>query len=339
MSYWNLSSKCSKTASHIILKPITLSNARMAGKRKRLRDIYMSSSKNDLKKILILHGANLNLLGKREPEIYGADTLEEINAHIQAKTVEYEITLTFFQTNHEGQLIDQIHTAAGQFDGVVINPAAWTHYSLAIRDALAAVEIPAVEVHLSDISKREPFRQQSVIRDVCIDQVSGYGKDSYVFGVEALIGDWVAKNIEASAEIENTTDEFLRAVVEKLAAAFPKCDWTGIYLVEGDELVVHNYIGAPTPHERIPIGQGICGAAVSEQDTIIVPDVHADPRYLACSIETKSEIVVPIYRDQKIIGEIDIDSHRPDAFKPHDQRYLEKVVEIIGNCLQKMGNY
>ena len=299
----------------------------------------MISSQNDLKNTLVLHGANLNLLGEREPEIYGTETLPEINAHTQARAAEYEITLTFFQTNHEGRLIDKIHAAAGQFDGIVINPAAWTHYSLAIRDALAAVEIPAVEVHLSDISKREPFRQHSVIRDVCIDQVAGYGKDSYVFGIEVLLGDRVAKNIEASAEIENTTDEFLRAVVEKLAAAFPKFDWTGIYLVEGDELVVHNYVGTPTPHERIPIGQGICGAAVSEQGTIIVPDVQSDPRYLACSIETKSEIVVPIYRNQKIIGEIDIDSHRPDAFKPHDQRYLEKVAEIIGTGLQKMGIY
>ncbi|MFQ5630186.1 MAG: type II 3-dehydroquinate dehydratase [bacterium] len=295
----------------------------------------MPSSKNALKNVLVLHGPNLNLLGKREPEIYGADSLAAINKYIQAQTAEYSVDLTFYQTNHEGQLIDKIHAAPGAFDGIVCNPAAWTHYSIALRDAIAAVAMPAVEVHLSDISQREAFRRHSVIRDVCIDQISGFGKDGYVYGVEALIGDRVAKDLTAKAKTLQANDEILKWAVELLSAAFPKYDWTGIYMVEGYELVVRNYIGAPTPHERIPIGQGICGAAVSEQDTIIVPDVNADPRYLACSIETKSEIVVPIYCGRKIIGEIDIDSHRPDVFKPHDQRYLENVAEIIGRELKR----
>jgi 3-dehydroquinate dehydratase-2 len=293
----------------------------------------MPSSNKNLHNVLILHGPNLNLLGKREPDIYGADSLAEINEYVSRQTKEYGVDLAFFQSNHEGRLIDKIQAAEGKFCGIVINPAAFTHYSIAIRDAIAAVALPTVEVHLSDISQREAFRRQSVTREVCIAQVAGYGKDSYVYGVEALIGHTVVEQFAEKARASQSKEDILKLAVEKLAAAFPKYDWTGIYLVEGGELVVHNYVGAPTPHERIPIGQGICGAAVSEQDTIIVPDVNADPRYLACSIETKSEIVVPIYCGEQIIGEIDIDSHRPDAFKPHDQRYLERMAEIIGSYL------
>lgn len=290
----------------------------------------MNSSKNALQKILILNGPNLNLLGKREPEIYGYDTLDDIHSYIHDKAAEYRLEFSFKQSNHEGALIDAIQAAQAKFHGIVINPAAYTHYSIAIRDAISAVQIPTVEVHLSDITKREPFRQHSVIGDVCIDRIFGYGKDGYVYGVEALLGHAVAAEVTELAPQQADNDALLKLAVEKMAAAFPKYDWTGIYMVDGDELVVDHFVGAPTPHVRIPIGHGICGAAVAEEQTIIVPDVHADPRYLACSIETKSEIVVPIYRDETIIGEIDIDSHRPDAFKPHDQRYLEKTAKVVG---------
>ncbi|NUM66913.1 GAF domain-containing protein [candidate division KSB1 bacterium] len=125
----------------------------------------------------------------------------------------------------------------------------------------------------------------------------------------------------ATAPGLNETYTFL---VEKLKFHFPKYDWVGIYLVAGNELVVHNYLGAPTPHVRIPIGSGICGAAVAEEQTIVVPEVNADPRYLACSLETKSEIVVPI-KGRRIYGEIDIDSHTPDAFWRNDTRMLEAM--------------
>jgi GAF domain-containing protein len=114
-----------------------------------------------------------------------------------------------------------------------------------------------------------------------------------------------------------------------LKDTYPKYTWAGIYLVDGDELVLHNYIGKPSPHTRIPVGKGICGAAVADAQTIIVPDVNADPRYLACSIETKSEIVVPIRGKGGIVGEIDIDSDTPDAFHQFDSEVLERCAELI----------
>jgi GAF domain-containing protein len=107
----------------------------------------------------------------------------------------------------------------------------------------------------------------------------------------------------------------------------------GIYLLEGEELVVHNYLGAPTPHARIPVGQGICGVAVTAQETIVVPDVNADPRYLACSIETKSEIVVPIIGKHHMYGEIDIDSHTPDAFHHYDRELLEGMAASLAEFM------
>lgn len=106
--------------------------------------------------------------------------------------------------------------------------------------------------------------------------------------------------------------------------------WVGIYLLEGNMLSLKTYIGRPTPHNKIPIDKGICGAAVRENQTIIVPDVKSDPRYLACSIETQSEIVVPIRKRGKVVGEIDIDSGYPDAFKAEDRALLEKIAELLG---------
>jgi putative methionine-R-sulfoxide reductase with GAF domain len=121
----------------------------------------------------------------------------------------------------------------------------------------------------------------------------------------------------------------LTAVVQAVHRSSASYDWTGIYLVEGDELVLHNFIGAPSPHTRIRIGQGICGAAAQEKQTVLVPDVGEDPRYLACSLETRSEIVVPITKLGYVFGEIDIDSHTPDAFGKQDQLVLENVARKL----------
>lgn len=128
-------------------------------------------------------------------------------------------------------------------------------------------------------------------------------------------------------------DTILRLAVKLVHESSPKYNWTGIYLLQDNELYLHNFIGAPTPHARIPISQGICGAAARAAQTVIVPDVNADPRYLACSLETKSEIVVPIIKESKVLGEIDIDSHTPDAFGPEDRELLEAVAEALARCL------
>ncbi len=136
--------------------------------------------------ILVLHGPNLNLLGKREPGVYGHVTLERINEWLKQEAQQLQVTLEILQSNHEGVLVDAIQGAQGQYQGILINPGAYTHTSVAIRDAIAAVDLPTVEVHLSNIYRREEFRHHSFIAPVAIGQISGLGTDSYLLGLQAL---------------------------------------------------------------------------------------------------------------------------------------------------------
>ena len=146
-------------------------------------------------KILVIHGPNLNLLGTREPEVYGRDTLDDINARLQTIAKKENAELRIAQSNHEGALIDELHKAKKDaFDGVLINPGAFTHYSYALRDAIAAIELPTVEVHLSNVHAREEFRHKSVLAAVCVGQVIGFGAKSYELGLEGLIGKLKGKN-------------------------------------------------------------------------------------------------------------------------------------------------
>lgn len=139
-------------------------------------------------KILVLHGPNLNLLGTREPAVYGKETLDDINTHLRERAARDNVELRIVQSNHEGVLIDELHRArADGFDGMLINPGALTHYSYALRDAIAAIEKPTVEVHLSNVHKREEFRHRSVLAAVCVGQVLGFGWRSYLLGLEGLI--------------------------------------------------------------------------------------------------------------------------------------------------------
>lgn len=142
-------------------------------------------------RILIINGPNINLLGKREPEIYGTLTLEAIEKEIAAYASEHQIEVRFFQSNIEGEIVDTIQSAATDSDcacdGIVINPAAYTHTSVAIRDAISAVKLPAVEVHLSNIHSREEFRKHSFIAPVCVGQIAGFGAKSYILGLKGLV--------------------------------------------------------------------------------------------------------------------------------------------------------
>ncbi|HWR44916.1 type II 3-dehydroquinate dehydratase [Sporomusa sp.] len=136
-------------------------------------------------KVLVIHGPNLNLLGKREPEIYGATTLDDINTLLNERASQLGLELSIVQTNHEGVMVDTIQQAQDNFACIIINPAAFTHYSIAVRDALAAVNVPAIEVHLSNIYRREEFRHHSVISPIAVGQIAGFGANGYLLALEA----------------------------------------------------------------------------------------------------------------------------------------------------------
>lgn len=138
-------------------------------------------------RILVLHGPNLNMLGTREPEIYGYTTLDDINTMIAARAAEAGIETAFYQSNHEGDLVDAIQQANHKFDFIIFNAAAFTHCSIAIRDAIAAIDVPVIEVHLSNIHQREEFRHTSVLAPVAMGQICGLGVESYLAALEAII--------------------------------------------------------------------------------------------------------------------------------------------------------
>ncbi len=139
-----------------------------------------------IKKILVIHGPNLNLLGEREPGIYGSTGIDELNKNIIARAKEQGLECEIFQSNHEGAIIDKLHAARLKFDGVIINAGAYTHYSYAIRDAIAAIKIPCIEVHISNVFARDEFRSKSVIAPVCKGSICGFGFGSYYLAVIAM---------------------------------------------------------------------------------------------------------------------------------------------------------
>lgn len=140
-----------------------------------------------MKKFLLMNGPNLNMLGVRDPAIYGTDTLASIEAEVVAYGAQHGAQIDCFQSNHEGALIDKLHEAHGVYDGIVYNPGAHTHYSYALHDAVECIDVPVVEIHISDISKREEFRRTSVIAPACVAQIKGKGKAGYLEAVDVLL--------------------------------------------------------------------------------------------------------------------------------------------------------
>ena len=143
-------------------------------------------NKSGSKRVLVVHGPNLNMLGKREPHIYGDQSLEQIDGQLRKLGKKLGIDVTTFQSNHEGAIVEEIQLAMGNCHGIIINPAAYTHTSIAIRDALAMLDIPVIEVHLSNIHKREPFRHQSMIADIVAARIAGFGSFGYMLALEGL---------------------------------------------------------------------------------------------------------------------------------------------------------
>ena len=138
-------------------------------------------------RILVINGPNLNLLGTREPDVYGTETLDDILGDLHAHASARGVELTDFQSNFEGAILDTLHAARTQVDGIVMNPGAFTHYSIAIRDAISGIGLPVVETHLSNVHAREPFRKESVLAPVCLGVVAGFGRNSYFVALEALL--------------------------------------------------------------------------------------------------------------------------------------------------------
>lgn len=169
-----------KSETQTLLRPSTGSE-QATTERKKMVD----EKSNEPRRILVIHGPNLNMLGRREPSVYGTSTLEEIDEEIKKTAVECGMSADTFQSNHEGELIEKIYEAIDGYEVLIINPAAYTHTSVALRDALLMLDIPIIEVHLSNIYRRESFRQKSMIADVVTAQVVGFGKDGYPMAVRA----------------------------------------------------------------------------------------------------------------------------------------------------------
>ena len=144
------------------------------------------ADKSTKKQILVVHGPNLNMLGKREPDHYGSRTLDDINTDLVERAAQLGLTISTFQSNQEGEIVGAIQDAVGKVQGLIINPAAYTHTSIAIRDAILALDVPTVEVHLSNVHKRESFRHHSYVADIATGQITGLGASGYLFALEAL---------------------------------------------------------------------------------------------------------------------------------------------------------
>jgi len=289
-------------------------------------------------RVLVLHGPNLNLLGEREPEIYGRATLEEIDARIAERGRPLGAEVRSFQSNHEGALVDRLHAERRWAEGVLFNPAALTHYAWSLRDAVAAVGIPCVEVHLSDVSRREVWRQVSVLAEVRVALCAGRGVDSYLEGLELLVELVPGPERDAEGTVAlllerlahpGDRDVLARELAQILCRA-GRFRWVGLYDVGQSEVEVRGWAGpAPPAHPRFRRGDGLTGAAIATGKPVVVQDVRGDPRHLPTLDGTRAEAIFPLLTPAGVIGTVDIESGNAQAFTPARLRWIERCVSAL----------
>jgi 3-dehydroquinate dehydratase-2 len=290
-------------------------------------------------RILVLHGPNLNLLGEREPQVYGHATLVEVDARIRERAARLSAEVRTFQSNHEGALVDRLQEERRWAEGILFNPGALTHYAWSLRDAVAAVGLPCVEVHLSDVSRREPWRRLSVLADVRVAICAGGGADSYLEGLELLVE--VGRSPERDAPAmesllaERTGKGGPREVVAReLAELIQRSGHfrgVGLYDVRAREIGVLGWAGPDAPaHPRFPRGKGLNGAAVRGGKPVIVQDVRKDPRHLPTIGGTRAEAIFPVRGGGgRIVGTLDVESANAQAFTPARVRWLQGCAQAL----------
>ncbi len=289
-------------------------------------------------RVLVLHGPNLNLLGEREPAVYGRATLEEIDARIGERAHHLGAEVRTFQSNHEGALIDRLHAERRWADGVLFNPGALTHYAWSLRDAVAAVSLPCIEVHLSDVRKREPWRQLSVLADVRAAICAGRGLESYLEGLELLLEIAPGPERDAEATVALLSERLAHpdergVLARELAQILRRSGrfrWVGLWDVGPSEVEVLGWAGPGAPsHPRFARTAGLTGAAVANASSVIVQDVREDPRHLGTLEGTRAEAIFPVSGPAGVLGTVDVESANAQAFTSARVRWLERCVEAL----------
>jgi len=289
-------------------------------------------------RVLVLNGPNLNLLGEREPAVYGQATLEEIDERIGERARHLGAEVRTFQSNHEGALIDRLHAERRWADGVLFNPGALTHYAWSLRDAVAAVSLPCIEVHVSDVSKREPWRRVSVLADVRAALCAGRGLDSYLEALELLIE--IAPGPERDADgtvallAERLAHPDERGVLARELAQILRRSgrfrWVGLYDVGQEEVEVRGWAGpGPPAHPRFGRADGLTGAAIASGRAVVVQDVRTDRRHLGTLEGTRAEAIFPVVAPSGVLGTVDVESGNAQAFTTERVRWLERCVDAL----------
>jgi 3-dehydroquinate dehydratase II len=289
-------------------------------------------------RVLVLHGPNLNLLGERELAVYGRATLEEIDARIGERGRALGAQVRTFQSNHEGALIDRLHAERRWADGVLFNPGALTHYAWSLRDAVAAVSLPCIEVHLSDVSKREPWRRMSVLADVRTALCAGRGLDSYLEALDLLLEIGPGPEHDAEATVALLAErlahpedrDVLARELAQLVRRSGRFRWVGLYDVGPKDVEVRGWAGpGPPARPRFARTDGLTGAAIASGRPLVVQDVRTDPRHLPTLEGTRAEAIFPVVAPAGVVGTLDVESANAQAFTADRVRWLERCVDAL----------